>query len=212
MNLEQIRRQYCYRGLSREELADNPLEQFETWMQQACDAEVLDATAMTLATVSAGGRPSQRVVLLKHSDERGFVFYTNLESRKAHDIAANPNVSLHFAWLALSRQVIINGVAEKLSPAEVLRYFASRPYFSQLAAWASHQSHPVSSRALLEEKFEQMKRKYREGKVPLPSFWGGYRVKPEAYEFWQGREHRLHDRFTYTRQADGGWAIERLEP
>lgn len=212
MNLEQIRRQYCYQGLSREDLDDNPLKQFETWMQQACDAEVLDATAMTLATVSSNGRPSQRIVLLKHSDQRGFVFYTNLESRKAHEIAANPNVSLHFAWLQLSRQVIIAGTAEKLGTAEALRYFLTRPYFSQLAAWASQQSHPVSSRALLEEQFERMKHKYSEGKVPLPSFWGGYRVKPEAYEFWQGREHRLHDRFEYRRDDNGTWQIQRLAP
>lgn len=212
MNLEDIRRQYVYKGLSREELDDNPVAQFETWMQQACEAEVVDATAMTLATVSADNRPSQRVVLLKQVDERGLVFYTNLESRKAVEIEANPHVSLHFGWLALSRQVIISGAAEKLTAAEALRYFVTRPYSSQLAAWASRQSRPVGSRTLLLEQFEQIKRKYREGKVPLPAFWGGYRVKPDAFEFWQGRENRLHDRFTYTLDESRQWQIQRLAP
>lgn len=212
MKLEDIRREYISNGLSRSDLAADPIQQFENWMQQACDAELVDATAMTLASVDSNGQPSQRVVLLKHIDDRGLVFYTNLGSRKAREMESNPQVSLLFAWLPLSRQVVFSGSAEKLSNTEVLKYFASRPRSSQLAAWASHQSHPISSRALLEQAFDQMKRRFSEGKVPLPSFWGGYRVKHSTVEFWQGRENRLHDRFQYVQDAHGDWQTERLAP
>lgn len=211
MKLEDIRREYISNGLSREDLAADPVQQFQIWMQHACDAGVVDATAMTLATVSTDGQPSQRVVLLKHVDERGFVFYTNLDSRKAREIAQNPAVSLLFAWLPLSRQIIVNGTAEKLSSTEVLKYFATRPRNSQLAAWASHQSQPIGSRALLEQAFDKMKRRFAEGKVPLPSFWGGYRIQHREVEFWQGRENRMHDRFVY-RSDNEDWRIERLAP
>lgn len=211
MDLEHIRREYISKGLSRDDLDDNPITQFEDWMQLACDAEVVDATAMTLATVDGDGQPSQRVVLLKHLDEQGFVFYTNLESRKAQEIGGNARVSLLFAWLVMHRQVIISGTAIPLSKAEVLKYFITRPRNSQLAAWASRQSHPIGSRALLEQAFGQMKRKFADGEIPLPGFWGGYRVKPEQIEFWQGRENRLHDRFLYSR-AEDGWNINRLAP
>jgi pyridoxamine 5'-phosphate oxidase len=212
MKLEDIRREYISKGLSREDLLADPIQQFEHWMQQACDAEVFDATAMTLATVSHDGQPSQRVVLLKHVGADGFIFYTNLDSRKALEISANPQVSLLFAWLSINRQVIIQGVAEKLSAAEVLKYFITRPRDSQLAAWASHQSHPVGSRALLEQAFDKMKRRFAEGQVPLPGFWGGYRVRHQRIEFWQGRENRLHDRFVYTQDTLNNWCIERLAP
>ena len=212
MKLEDIRREYISNGISRKDLAADPLQQFESWMQHACDAELVDATAMTLATVSETGRPSQRVVLLKHIDDKGLVFYTNLDSRKSREIGANPNVSLLFGWLPLSRQVIFNGTATKLSAPEVLKYFISRPRNSQLAAWASHQSHPIGSRVLLEQAFDKMKRRFAEGKVPLPAFWGGYRVNYSEVEFWQGRENRLHDRFQYHRDSDGNWQIERLAP
>jgi pyridoxamine 5'-phosphate oxidase len=168
---------------------------------------------MTLATVSTEQRPSQRVVLLKQFDDSGFVFYTNLESRKAHEIATNPNVSLHFAWLTLNRQLIIGGQAEKLSVTEALAYFITRPKNSQIGAWASRQSRPISSRQLLEQQFNVMKEKFSKGEIPLPSFWGGYRVRPETFEFWQSRPHRLHDRFLYRRHTtEQSWLIERLSP
>ena len=211
MKLEDIRREYVSQGLSRDDLVANPVQQFERWMQQAYEAEVVDATAMTLATVSSDGQPSQRVVLLKYFDEKGFVFYTNLDSHKSHEIKNNPKVCLAFAWLPLHRQVIINGTAEQLSAVDVMKYFITRPRNSQLAAWASNQSHPVSSRGLLEQAFDKMKQKFADGEIPLPPFWGGYRVKPQQIEFWQGRECRLHDRFQYT-LTDNDWIITRLAP
>ena len=167
---------------------------------------------MTIATVSPDGQPTQRVVLLKQADEKGFVFYTNLESRKAQDIGTNAKVSLHFAWLPLDRQIKIQGTASRLSVTESLRYFTSRPRESQLAAWASQQSRKLTSRQVLETAFHQMKQKFSHGDIPIPSFWGGYRVTPSEYEFWQGRENRLHDRFAYTPDGDNNWDIERLAP
>ena len=212
MKLEDIRREYLHGGLDITDLDASPTRQFEAWLNLAISAELsADPTAMTVATVNADGIPRQRVVLLKHIDEQGLVFYTNLGSRKAQDIEANCQVSLHFAWLPLERQVSINGTASKLSVAESTRYFLSRPHESQLAAWASKQSSRVSSRQLLEQAFEQMKHRFKKGEVPLPSFWGGFRVKPERFEFWQGRANRLHDRFEYL-AADGEWSISRLQP
>jgi pyridoxamine 5'-phosphate oxidase len=167
---------------------------------------------MSLATVGADQRPVVRTVLLKSYDERGFVFFTNFESRKARQIAENANVSVLFPWLALERQVIVCGTAEKIGTAESLAYFLTRPRGSQLGAWVSAQSSVITTRSLLEQKWEEMKRKFGEGEVPLPSFWGGYRIVPREVEFWQGRPSRLHDRFLYTRQADGSWNIERLAP
>lgn len=195
-------------GLSRRDLDENPFRQFDSWLK---DTGIADEIPMTLSTVSAGGQPSQRVVLLKQFDESGFVFYTNLESRKAREIAANPQVSLHFAWLAQGRQVSIEGKAEKLSIIEAERYFTTRPRNSRLAAWASRQSQPVPSRQLLEQQFRHMEEKFAGGEIPLPPFWGGFRVVPASMEFWQARRHRLHDRFRYRRAAQG-WDIERLSP
>lgn len=212
MDIDHIRREYLHGGLTRENLKDDPIDQFQFWLQQAVDAQVQDPTAMSIATVSADGQPSQRIVLLKGCDERGFVFYTNQESRKAQEIAGNNKVSLHFAWLELDRQVKICGTAEKVGAKESLKYFLSRPKESQLAAWASEQSRPVSSRQLLEQQFARMKQKFHEGEIPLPSFWGGYRVKPHQIEFWQGGAMRLHDRFQFTLQPDGGWELRRLAP
>lgn len=212
MDIDHIRREYLHGGLTRENLKDDPIDQFQFWLQQAVDAQVQDPTAMSIATVSADGQPSQRIVLLKGCDERGFVFYTNQESRKAQEIAGNNKVSLHFAWLELDRQVKICGTAEKVGAKESLKYFLSRPKESQLAAWASEQSRPVSSRQLLEQQFARMKQKFHEGEIPLPSFWGGYRVKPHQIEFWQGGAMRLHDRFQFTLQPDGGWEVRRLAP
>nr|WP_233710179.1 pyridoxamine 5'-phosphate oxidase [Aestuariicella albida] len=215
IDIDQVRRDYLQGGLQRGDLAADPIEQFELWLKQAIDAGMQDPTAMTVATVNAEGQPSQRIVLLKQVDAKGFVFYTNYESHKAQDIALNPLVSLHFPWHALERQVKICGRAEKVSAAESLKYFSSRPEESQLAAWASAQSRPVSSRQLLMQQFNAMKEKFKQGKIPLPDFWGGYRVVPSSIEFWQGGANRLHDRFQYTRTETDGqsdWLIERLAP
>lgn len=211
-NLAEMRLSYTAGTLDVSDLKPDPVEQFGLWFKQACDAQLLEPNAMTLATVGRDLRPTTRTVLLKHWDPRGFVFFTNLESRKAQQIDANPHVSLLFTWLPLQRQLAIQGTAERVSHADVLSYFVRRPYGSQLAAWVSQQSKVITTRSLLEMKWEEMKRKFREGEVPLPSFWGGYRVVPREMEFWQGRESRLHDRFLYTRQDSGAWTLERLCP
>jgi len=212
LNLENLRREYLRDGLRRDQLASDPIEQFERWMAQMVAAEISDPNAMTIATVDASGQPSQRIVLLKGLDQRGFVFYTNLRSHKAQDLKQNPKISLHFPWHCLERQVKVCGVAQQMTAAESLKYFLSRPRESQLAAWASNQSRPISSRAMLMQQFEAMKNKFSKGEIPLPDFWGGFRVKPQQIEFWQGGAHRLHDRFQYTRRADDSWEIARLEP
>ena len=212
MDIEEFRREYLLGGLKREDLCDDPIEQFEAWLAQSVAGGITDPTAMVLATVEDRGRPWQRMVLLKDFGHQGFVFYTNLESRKARAMAENPQVCLHFPWNVLERQVIVGGSVERLSLKEVARYFLTRPRESQLAAWASAQSRPISARAVLEEKVQELRNKFGRGEVPLPSFWGGYRVVPSEIEFWQGGANRLHDRFLYTRQDDLSWAIERLSP
>ncbi|MES2822847.1 MAG: pyridoxamine 5'-phosphate oxidase [Pseudomonadota bacterium] len=212
MNLENLRREYLQGGLDLEDLSTNPIEQFNRWMTQTVAAEIPDPNAMTVATVDASGQPSQRIVLLKNVDEKGFVFYTNLRSRKAQELKQNPKVSLHFPWHFLERQIKVCGVVEALSTTEVLKYFVTRPRDSQLGAWASQQSRTISSRAVLMQQFESMKNKFAKGEIPLPDFWGGFRVKPHQIEFWQGGANRLHDRFQYNLNADGTWKIERLEP
>ena len=211
MDLEALRREYLKDGLEREDLAEDPLDQFEKWMAQFLELGLADPTAMTVATVAPDGQPSQRIVLLKHVDQSGFVFYTNYSSRKASEIDANPKISLHFPWHVVERQIKVCGVAEKVSQAESLRYFTSRPKGSQLAAAASPQSQVISSRSLLLNEFERLKQKFREGEIPLPDFWGGYRVVPSEIEFWQGGQDRLHDRFRYSRSGDA-WEIDRLAP
>ena len=211
MSLQDNRREYDYGKLSRESLLDSPFDQFKLWMAQAIEADIQDPTAMSVATVSAEGKPWQRMVLLKDFDERGFVFYTNLGSRKAAEIEGNAQVSLHFPWLQLDRQVIVGGRAERLSTVEVMKYFLSRPKGNQLAAWASKQSSRINSRQALETQFEQVKAKFSKGEIPLPDFWGGFRVIPEEIEFWQGGESRLHDRFSFQRDGDD-WDIARLSP
>ena len=212
MDLESLRREYLKGGLQREDLAADPFEQFATWMQQAIDLKLTDANAMTVATVSADGQPSQRIVLLKHVDSDGFVFYTNYSSRKARELADNSKISLHFPWHSIERQVKVCGVASKISTAESLKYFLSRPRDSQIAAMASRQSSVLSSRTVLLNQFEALKQKFQAGDIPLPDFWGGFRVAANEIEFWQGGANRLHDRFHYQRQADNTWQIDRLAP
>jgi pyridoxamine 5'-phosphate oxidase len=213
MDLSDLRKNYLQGGLRRQDLDPDPCGQFTKWFNQAMEADLVEPNAMTLGTVDDRNRPSQRTVLLKFFDARGFVFFTNFESRKAAHIAGNPEVSLLFPWLALERQIIIQGRAEKIPTTESLRYFLSRPRESQLGAWVSRQSSVISSRSLLEQKLAEIKRKFANGEVPLPSFWGGYRVIPTEMEFWQGGAGRLHDRFLYRRESPTEpWTIERLSP
>lgn len=213
MDLEDIRRDYQIGALDIDDLKTNPINQFEHWFNQALSASLsTDPTAMTLSTVDAQSCPFSRTVLLKGFDEHGFVFYTNYESRKARHIESNPQVCLQFTWLPLERQVLINGQAEKLSLSESAKYFQKRPRESQLAAWASQQSRGISTRALLDEAFQSMKRKFSQGEIPLPPFWGGIRVRPTQMEFWQGRSNRLHDRFVYSKDTHDQWSIERWQP
>lgn len=199
-------------SLEREHLNDDPIVQFEHWFGEACNAVPLEPNAATLSTVDDIQRPSSRTVLLKYFDESGFVFFTNYESKKAREISVNKQVALLFHWRELGRQIAIEGYAERIPTAETLKYFATRPRGSQIGAWVSQQSHVVTSRSLLESKFDEMKRKFANREVPLPSFWGGYRVVPERFEFWQGRQNRLHDRFQYQLTDEGRWQIERLAP
>ena len=193
-------------------LSIDPFEQFEKWYQEAEKSGNKQPNAFSLTTVSAEGIPSIRTVYLKSYDRNGFVFYTNYESKKAQEIAENANVAILFPWLNMERQVQIRGKAEKVSLKESMAYFASRPRGSRLGAWVSQQSSVISSRKVLQMQLETIKRKFKNGEVPLPSFWGGYRIVPESFEFWQGREHRLHDRFYYTSAEGSEWKIERLAP
>lgn len=211
-DLGNIRREYLQGGLRRKDLPDDPMQLFELWMQQACAAELMDPSAMCIATVDETGQPYQRIVLLKQFDHRGFVFFTNLESRKAQHLAKNNKINLHFPWHMMERQVSINGSATQLSHIDVMRYFLTRPKESQIAAWVSKQSSTISARQALLTKFGEMKQKFADGEVPLPKFWGGYRVEPQTIEFWQGGEHRLHDRFIYQKNIDNQWIIDRLAP
>ena len=210
--LSELRKEYDLSSLREEDLKDDAIEQFTSWFAEANRSDVQDWNAMSLATVSVQGQPSLRTVLLKAYDRRGFVFFTNLESRKSREIQDNPRVALMFAWLALERQVIITGVAQRITTAEALQYFLTRPRESQISAWASMQSAVIESRQALQMQWERIKEKFKDGQIPLPAFWGGYRVMPRQIEFWQGRPHRLHDRFMYTRQANDSWLIERLAP
>ena len=212
MKIADIRQEYALKRLDKEDVDADPFRQFHAWLAEAIEAQVPEPTAMTLATVDAPGRPSARIMLLKALDERGFVFYTNYESRKGTELAARPQAALTFFWKELERQVRIEGAVERMGSAEALKYFLMRPRASQLAAWASAQSRPLSSRSLLEDEFARLKQKFGEGRIPLPSFWGGYRVVPDAFEFWQGRPNRLHDRFSYALADGGQWRIERLAP
>ena len=212
MDIKKLRKEYASPLLNRAMLDPDPLRQFEQWFSEACKAELPEPNAMSLATVAADGQPTLRTVLLKLFDHNGFVFFTNYSSRKAQQIAENQQVALLFPWITLARQVAITGVAEKVSVSESARYFASRPRDSQLGAWISQQSAVLSSRQLLMMELDKIKTKFLNGEIPLPDFWGGYRVRPASIEFWQGQTSRLHDRFLYTHQDDGSWSIERLAP
>ena len=212
-SLPAMRREYCRNGLRRRDLAADPFVQFEQWFSQAVEGGIVEPNAMSLATVDATTmQPSLRTVLLKMFDQRGFVFFTNYTSAKARQIAGNPRVALLFPWVELGRQVQIRGRAEKISQSSSLKYFLSRPRGARLGAWVSPQSSVIGSRQLLEMKLAEMKKKFSRGEVPLPDFWGGFLVVPESFEFWQGREHRLHDRFLYTPESTGSWLIRRLAP
>lgn len=211
-DLQTMRRDYLSGSLTRESLAEDPLEQFSTWMDQAIEMQLVDPTAMVLATSARDGQVSQRVVLLKGVDERGFVFFTNYESRKSREIGVNSKVSLHFPWFPIERQIMVCGVAEKVSQQESRAYFQSRPRDSQLAAWASPQSRVLTSRETILEQFDALGKKFTGGDIPLPEFWGGFRVRASQIEFWQGGANRLHDRFMYTLQAGNQWHIDRLAP
>lgn len=211
MDLADFRKEYSDRGLHRADLDDDPIGQFAAWFRQATELGVHEPNAGTLATVDTEGMSYQRTVLLKYFDAEGFVFFTNYGSRKARQISANPRVSILFPWITLERQVIIQGNAEKISTAESLRYFSSRPRDSQIGAWVSNQSEVITSRKFLLQKLAEIRDKFQHGEIPLPSFWGGYRIRPVNIEFWQGGPARLHDRFLYSR-ASGNWEIERLSP
>ena len=210
VDLNNFRKEFRQNGLSRSELDDNPFKQFSLWFSQAIKASIVEPSAMSLATADEK-EIGIRTVLLKHFDDKGFVFFTNYGSKKSQQIEVKPQAALLFSWLDLDRQVKIVGSVEKITTLESIKYFASRPKDSQLGAWASQQSATISSRSLLVSQFESMKNKFSKGEVPLPDFWGGYRVIPESIEFWQGRESRLHDRFIYQR-SETGWSINRLSP
>lgn len=210
--LHEFRKEYTLGRLHEDNLTEHPIDLFQAWLKDAIDAELPDPNAMTVATVDSEGRPSQRIVLLKDVSKDGFVFYTNLGSKKAQDLANNHHISLHFPWYFLERQVSVIGTAEKLSRTQDATYFFSRPKDSQLGAWASQQSRPISTRELLLTQFHQMKEKFAKGEIPLPDFWGGYVVRPQRMEFWQGGEHRLHDRFEYLQTEHGQWQTQRLMP
>jgi pyridoxamine 5'-phosphate oxidase len=234
MNLGDFREDYRRDALDRAALDANPIAQFEAWFRAAageksqsrwrkigialyklwsaiCNHRPADINAMTLATVDKNGQPSSRTVLLKSVDERGFIFFTNYDSRKGRELAENPCAALTFFWSELERQVCIAGAVTKLPAAESVAYFKSRPRGSQIAAWASNQSEAIPDRDRLETKWRELEKKFPNA-VPLPPNWGGYILQPERIEFWQGRPSRLHDRFSYTRQADGSWKTERLAP
>jgi pyridoxamine 5'-phosphate oxidase len=211
-SLAELRKNYSLGSLDVADAERNPFRQFDAWFAQAVDAKLPEPNTMTLATVDSRGRPSARIVLIKGVDERGFVFFTNYESRKGRELADNPHASLLFYWIELERQVRIEGTVVKTSPAESDQYFESRPLGSRIGAWASEQSQAIESRAVLEAREKEISEKYGEH-PPRPPHWGGYRLIPDAIEFWQGRPSRLHDRLLYTRAVEGGdWQITRLSP
>ena len=211
MDAANLRREYTRAGLHESGMDPDPIVQFNAWFEKVIDANLHEPNAMIVATATENGEPSARTVLLKGYDERGFVFYTNYEGRKARELEANPACALLFYWGELERQVRIEGRAGRISSEESDAYFASRPRGSRLGAWASEQSRPVGGRSVLEERVKALEEVYEDREIPRPPFWGGYRVEPHAIEFWQGRENRLHDRISYRRET-GVWKLERLQP
>jgi pyridoxamine 5'-phosphate oxidase len=212
LDLSHLRGKYTTKGLNIKDLNSNPFIEFETWFNDALTEKLTEPNAFCLATVGLDMMPSVRTVLLKTFDEKGFVFFTNYKSKKAKQIEENPKAAALFTWLELERQVKIEGKIEKISTNDSLKYFLSRPKGSQIGAWVSHQSEVITSRSLLEQKFDEIKRKFLKGEVPFPSFWGGYTIKPIRIEFWQGGQDRLHDRFLYELQDDNTWKICQLAP
>lgn len=212
MDFQELRKEYQLRGLDEREVNPDPFAQFQLWFDEAVRAGLIEPNAMTLATVSREGRPSARTVLLKGFDAEGFVFYTNYESPKGLDLDVTGLAALVFYWPELERQIRIEGTAARVAESESDAYFASRPLGAQLGAWVSPQSKVIAGRAELEARLEEVTRRFGEGPVPRPAWWGGYRVRPECLEFWQGRPNRLHDRIRYRRAPEGGWLIERLAP
>ncbi len=213
MDIGDLRREYMSEGIQASSLLDDPIKQFEQWFQQADESGIQDANAFSLATAGPDAHPSVRTVLLKLFDEKGFVFFTNYNSRKSQQIGGNAHAAALFPWLRLNRQVRIEGPCERISSAASLKYFTTRPRGSQLGAWCSDQSDVIESRAFLEQKYREATEKFKAGSIPLPSFWGGYRIVPQRIEFWQGRENRLHDRIEYQRTEDGSaWSKQRLAP
>ena len=208
-DLNNLSKELLKRGIVRDDLDRNPINQFSVWFSQAMESDIIEPSAMSLAT--ADDVIGIRTVLLKYFDDRGFVFFTNYGSKKSRQIEKRPQAAILFPWLALERQVKIIGSVERITKLESLKYFTSRPKGSQLGAWASEQSSKISSRSVLIDQFTSMKKKFSKGEIPLPDFWGGYRVIPQSIEFWQGRENRLHDRFIYENHNDG-WDISRLSP
>ncbi len=211
MDIGEIRKEYTQSGLNRSDLKVTPLAQFELWFEQARKAGLDEVNAMSIATVRADGMPQVRTVLLKQYDDRGFVFFTNYNSSKAQELATNSKTSILFPWLSLERQVRISGEVEKISNTESFQYFTSRPRGSQLGAWASEQSQIITNRNVLKATMQQIEDKFNDSVIPLPDNWGGYRIIPELYEFWQGRSNRLHDRFRYKLQSKK-WQVDRLAP
>lgn len=211
MELEDLRSHYSSQELRRKDLEDNPLKQFQRWFEEVQNKPILEPNAMILATCTKNGLPSSRTVLLKYFDDKGFIFFTNYESRKAQDIQDNPRASAVFLWKELERQVIIQGKVEKTSREISENYFSRRPRQSQLGSAASHQGKVIQSRSVLEKEYERLDKLYEGREIPCPEFWGGFMIKPDYYEFWQGRPNRLHDRFRY-QLVDGRWIIDRLSP
>ena len=211
VTLADLRRDYARARLSERDVASDPITQFQIWFEQARASEIVEPNAMTLATATPDGAPSARIVLLKGIDERGFVFFTDYRSRKGEELRANPRAALVFHWQELERQVRVTGSVERVTEAESEGYFRTRPLGSRIGAWCSHQSSVIGNRETLEKRMAELERDFASGDVPLPPYWGGFRVTPETVEFWQGRPNRLHDRIRYARERDG-WRLERLAP
>jgi pyridoxamine 5'-phosphate oxidase len=212
MSIAHIRKEYLSGGLRRKDLHADPFQQFGNWLQHALASEVPEGTAMVLATADKEGHPSSRVMLLKGFDQRGFLFFTNYNSRKGRELAENAKASITFFWPSLERQICIRGAVSRLSPAEAEEYFVTRPIGSRYAAWVSRQSEVIQSRSVLEDRLAEVRREFPVEEVPTPPYWGGFVLSPVTIEFWQGGESRLHDRFRYSRSEDGSWVIDRLSP